>query len=356
MQTHHYCLLLAGGKGKNFWPCSRQDYPKQFLDFFGTGESLLQQNYTYVSRLFPKENIFIITNECYEGIVREQLPDVADDNLLLEPAFRNTAPAAAWGCFHIYHRDKEANILLMSCDQLILKTDEFMQSVQQALDFTAKNDWIVAFALKPTRPETECGYIQLSDEKVGGLFPKAKSYSKNPDKEFALMFLENEEFCWYTGMLAANGVTWLKAFYDQMKNVSARLEEHPHTHSEDFINTLYAYCPNHSVDRVLMENPAHICVMVGKFGWARVSTWQSLYEMAPKDKNENVILRSQTLTYDSQQNIVMLPKGKLAVLQDLQGYLVAEKDNVLVICKKNDSRSIRKFINDTQTKLGDNYL
>lgn len=356
MSNNDYCIILAGGKGTNFWPYSRESYPKQFLDFFGTGESLLQQTYTHISKIIPENQIFIVTNKRYEYIVKEQLPQVHTDNLLLEPLNRNTVPSAAWGCYHIYTINPDANILILSCDQIILKEDRFKESVRQSLDFTAGNEWIVAFALKPTRPETECGYIQVSDERVNGHFFKAKSYTKNPDREFAKIFLQSDEFYWYTSMLAGNCHTWLKAFERSVPDVLDKLRRQPDLTKDKMIDILYSYSPNLSIDRALLENPEHICVMPGTFGWARVSSWQSVYEIAPKDQDENVTQQTQTLMYDSHQNVVMLPKGKLAVIQDLNGYLIAEKDDVLVICKKNDDRCIRKFVNDAQIKLGNEYL
>lgn len=356
MLNNDYCIILAGGKGTNFWPYSRESYPKQFLDFFGTGESLLQQTYTHISQIIPENHIFIITNKAYGYLVREQLPQVSEDNILLEPLDRNTVPGAAWGCYHIYTINPEANILILSCDQVILKEERFKEAVHQSLDFTSKHEWIVAFALKPTRPETECGYIQVSDKRVNNHFFKAKSYTKNPDREFAKMFLQSDEFYWYTSMLAGNCRTWLKAFKRLMPNVLGKLTSLRNPTKDKMVDVFYSYSPNLSIDRALLENPEGICVMPGTFGWARISSWQSVYEMAPKDRDENVTQTSRTLMYNSHQNVVLLPKGKLAVIQDLNGYLVAEKDNVLVICKKNDDRCIRKFVNDAQVKLGNEYL
>ena len=356
MSNNNYCIILAGGKGVNFWPYSRESYPKQFLDFFGTGESLLQQTYNNIGQIIPEDQIFVVTNKRYEYLVKDQIPQIHPDNLLLEPLDRNTLPSAAWGCYHIYTVNPDANILILSCDQIILKEERFKEAVLQSLDFTEKNKWIVAFALKPTRPETECGYIQISDERVNDHFFKAKSYTKNPERDFAKMFLQSDEFYWYTSMLAGNCRTWMKSLAHFIPDVLDKLEKQPVLTKEKMVEVFYSYSPNLSIDRALLENPQNICVMPGNFGWARVSSWQSVYEIAPKDRDENVTQRTRTLMYNSHQNVVLLPKGKLAVIQDLNGYLIAEKDNVLVICKKNDDRCIRKFVNDAQVKLGNEYL
>ena len=296
--SNNYCVIMGGGIGSRFWPYSRKNLPKQFLDFFGTGRSLIQQTFDRYKKIVPLENIFITTNVLYKELVQEQLPELKEEQILLEPTRRSTAPCIAWASYHIKKINPNANVIVAPSDHLILKEEEFKEAIIKGL-------------------------------------------------EFAKVFVESGEFYWNSGIFLWNINTIINAFNEIMPEVCSKLSEG----EEDF-----ASCPNISIDYGIMEKANNVFVQLCDFGWADLGTWSSLYDVSPKDVNENVAINGNSLLYNCKQNVVVVPEGKLAVLQDLEGYLVAATDNVLLVCKKDDESAIRKFVNDVQIKLGDKFV
>jgi len=344
--NNNYCVIMAGGIGSRFWPYSRKSKPKQFLDFFGMGRTLLQQTFDRYSKIVPTENIFIATNSQYEELVKEQLPQLEDRQILPEPARRNTAPCVAWASAHIQKMNPNANIIVAPADHLILKEDEFMKAITQGLEFVAQSPQLLTLGIQPNRPETGYGYIQIAEEKQGDFY-KVKAFIEKPQLEFAQVFVESDEFFWNSGIFLWNVNTILQSFqthmpdmYDKIMNNDADIET----------------WPNISIDYGIMEKAENVYVQLCNFGWADLGTWGSLHEASPKDQQKNVIIKGHTLLYDCKDNIIAVPKGKLAVVQGLEDYLVADTDNVLLICKKDDENTIRKYVNDVQIKLGDEFV
>lgn len=354
-----YCVIMGGGIGSRFWPFSRKTLPKQFLDFFGTGRSLLQQTFDRFQKIIPVENIFIVTNALYENLVREQLPEITPEQILLEPTRRNTAPCIAWASYHIHALNPDANIVVAPSDHLILKEKEFLDAVQKSLDFVKGSDKLLTLGLKPNRPETGYGYIQITDEKEGD-FCKVKTFTEKPELELAKVFVESGEFYWNSGLFIWNVQTILNAFEELIPEISARLGQNTSVYGTEkettYINDNFPSCPNVSIDIGVMEKAENVFVLLGDFGWSDLGTWSSLYDLSQKDENHNVTLNSQALMYNCEGNIVALPENKLAVIQNLDGYLIAESNNVLLICKKEEENAIRKFVNDVQIKLGEEYV
>lgn len=344
--NNNYCVILAGGIGSRFWPYSRKNMPKQFLDLFGTGQTLLQQTFYRYSKTVPLENIFVVTNEKYEGLVKEQLSELHSNRILLEPTRRNTAPCIAWASSHIQRESPDANIIVAPADHLILKEDEFVEAIKKGLEFVAGSPQLLTLGIKPNRPETGYGYIQI-DEKQEGNFYKVKTFIEKPQLEFAEVFAESDEFYWNSGIFIWNVNTILDAFRTHMPEICQKLM----SGEEDFES-----CPNISIDYGIMEKASNVYVQICNFGWADLGTWNSLHEASPKDMHKNVIINGNTLLYDCQDNIIALPKGKLAVLQGLEDYLIADTDNVLLICPKDDEHTIRRYVNDVQIKLGDKFV
>ena len=357
--NHDYCVIMGGGIGSRFWPFSRKTLPKQFLDFFGTGRSLLQQTYDRFLKIIPKENIYIVTNDIYADLVKEQLPELDQKQILLEPTRRNTAPCIAWASYHIKSRDADANIVVAPSDHLILKEEEFLGAIRKGLNFVANSSKLVTLGIKPNRAETGYGYIQIDEERQEDFY-KVKTFTEKPELELAKIFIESGEFYWNSGLFIWNVNTILKAFEDLLPEISSKLapgEDKYGTESEkEFINENFPACPNVSIDFGIMEKADNAFVLLGDFGWSDLGTWSSLYDIYPKDEEGNIVLKGQSLLYDCNNNIVVLPKNKLAVIQNLEGYLIAESDNVLLICKKDEESTIRKFVNDTQMKLGEDYI
>ena len=337
---------MAGGIGSRFWPYSRKDKPKQFLDFFGTGHTLLQQTFDRYSKIVPKENIFIATNIQYEKLVKEQLPDLNEDQILLEPTRRNTAPCIAWASIHIKQLNPDANIIVAPADHLILKEVEFIEAITKGLEFVAQSPQLLTLGIKPSRPETGYGYIQIAEEK-DGIFYKVKTFIEKPQLEFAQVFIESNEFYWNSGIFLWNVNTILKAFETHIPEICETFKSYE--------NDLEAL-PNISIDYAIMEKAENVYVQICNFGWADLGTWGALHEASPKDQHKNVIMKGHTLLYECKDNIIAIPKGKLAVLQGLEDYLKADTDNVLLVCRKDDENCIRRYVNDVQVKLGDEFV
>lgn len=354
-----YCVIMGGGIGSRFWPFSRKNLPKQFLDFFGTGRSLLQQTFDRFAKIIPTENILIVTNDIYADLVKKQLPELSDSQILLEPTRRNTAPCIAWAAYHIRALNPEANIVVAPSDHLILKEEEFLTAIEKGLDFVAQDDKLLTLGIKPNRPETGYGYIQIAAPEAENFY-KVKTFTEKPELELAKVFMESGEFYWNSGLFMWNVNSILKAIRKLLPELANKLsvgEDKYNTPEEKkFIDEYFPSCPNISIDFGVMEKASNVYVSLGDFGWSDLGTWSSLYELSPKDENQNAILKCQSLTYNSRNNIIALPSGKLAVIEGLDGYLVAESDNVLLICKKDEEHAIRKYVADTQVKTGDKFI
>lgn len=359
---NNFCLILAGGKGRRLWPCSRENCPKQFLDFFSTGRTLLQQTYDRMSAFIPKENIYISTNQIYAGLVEEQLPEVSKVNILCEPIFRNTAPSLAWATHRILHVDAEARIVVVPSDQAVFKEDEFKRNVIEGLDFVGDNDCLLTMGVKPTRPEPGYGYIQVGDKADCDDVYRVKSFTEKPDREFARMFMESGEFYWNTGLFLANVQylieTFKKIFPPVLRNFKED-EGKPYSIEAEleFIKENFPSYPNLSIDYGILEKNDKVYVMKCDFGWADLGMWHSIYESMSKGEGDNVVIGSRVIAEDSRNNIIKLPDDHLGIINGLDGYIVAEKGNVLLICKKEDSSAlIRKYVNEVQVKYGEEFI
>ena len=344
--SNYYCLIMAGGSGRRFWPYSRKALPKQFLDFFGIGETLLQQTYKRYINIVPPENIYVTTNSAYKEIVMQLLPDLKEEQVILEEERRNTGPAIAYASYHIHKINPDATIIVAPSDQMILKTDIFEDSIRKGLEFASEDDRLLIMGIRPTYPETGYGYIQINEGQTGD-FHKIKTFIEKPALEFAEVFVKSNEFYWNSGIFIWKAKTILDAFKNMMPEICQRMEcEEP-----DF-----SACPNNSIEYSIIEKSDNIYVEVCEFGWADIGTWSSLYDVSPKDKDHNVVADSNVVLNNCKNNIIIMPKDKLVVLQDLDGYLVTEKGNAILICKKDDHNAQRKFFNDVKMKFGDKYI
>lgn len=357
--NNSYCVIMGGGIGSRFWPFSRETRPKQFLDFFGTGRSLLQSTFDRFNQIIPAENIFIVTNDLYAELVKEQLPKLKDDQILLEPTRRNTAPCIAFAAYHIYAINPNANIVVAPSDHLILKESHFLETIKLGLDFVEKSPSLLTLGIKPSRPETGYGYIQ-SEELGDGLFQKVKAFTEKPNFELAKVFYQSGEFYWNSGIFLWNVKTILDAFRTYLPEITIRFDagiQHFNTNQEKtFINDHFPTCPNISIDYGIMEKANNVYMLCAEFGWSDLGTWGSLYDLADKDDRQNVVLKCNAAFYESTDNIVTLPEGKLAVIQGLVDYIVVESNNVLLICKKSEEQRIKQFVADAKLKHEDEYV
>ncbi|MDR1004443.1 MAG: mannose-1-phosphate guanylyltransferase [Prevotellaceae bacterium] len=356
---NNFCVIMGGGIGSRFWPFSRKMLPKQFLDFFGTGRSLLQQTFDRFNKVIPTENILVVTNDLYADLVKEQLPELKPEQILLEPTRRNTAPCIAWASYHIRALNPNANIVVAPSDHLILKETEFLSAIQGGLDFVNRTDKLLTLGIKPNRPETGYGYIQIAERVEDNIYV-VKTFTEKPELELARVFVESGEFYWNSGLFIWNVNAIIKAIEGLLPELAAKLTPGKHLYGTPdekvFINDNFPACPNVSIDFGIMEKADNVCVSLGDFGWSDLGTWDSLYELSPKDDESNVTLKCRTLFYNSKKNMVVLPSNKLAVIDGLDGYLIAESDNVLLICKKEEEHAIRKYVNDAQIKMGEEYI
>lgn len=356
--TNRYCVIMSGGVGSRFWPFSRTNYPKQFLDFLGTGRSLIQMTYDRFARIIPKENIFIASNAAYKDLILEQLPDVPEDRILLEPQRRNTAPCIAWAAYHIQAINPNANIVVAPSDHLILKEEEFLSVIEKGFEFVSSRPALLTLGIKPNRPETGYGYIQIGETSEDEI-STVKTFTEKPNAELAKVFIESGEFFWNAGIFLWNVQSIIKAIQRYLPEISGCFEDGISVYNtdaeKDFISTHFPSCPSISIDFGVMEKASNVFVLQADFGWSDLGTWGSLYDISQKGQNENVSLKCKTLAYESSQNIVAVPE-KLVVLNGLDGYIVAESDNVLLICKKEEEQRIRQFVTDAKIEFGEEYI
>lgn len=361
IKTNNFCVILAGGKGRRLWPCSRQQYPKQFIDFFGTGRTQLQQTYDRMLKIIDRENIYINTNEQYKDIVKQQLPELSDANLMAEPIHRNTAPSVAWATHRISHINPNANLIVVPSDQLIFNEEQFKNDVLEGLQFVEQNESMLTMGVKPTRPEPGYGYIQIGDySHIDDIF-KVQSFIEKPDRSFAKMFMDSGEWYWNTGMFLSNVHYLKKRLYNLLPVVLRNLDEakpnFTYQEENEFMKENFTVYPNISIDYGILEKSDNIFVKKCDFGWVDVGTWHSIYEAMQKSEDDNVIINSDVVLEDSHKNVIKLPKGKIAVINGLDDFIVAEKDNVLLICKKEDSSAlVKKYVNEMQIKRGDDFV
>ena len=343
-----YCLILAGGKGRRLWPFSRVKYPKQFIDFFGVGRTQLQQTFDRISRLLPADHVFISTSVNYVSLVKEQLPSVPDCNILAEPLWRNTAPSICWGAHRIYNFNHEASIIVMPSDQQVINEDLFCQDVARGHEYVDTNKVILTLGVKATRPDPGYGYIQVADEEKQKDVYAVKSFTEKPDREFAQMFIDSGEFYWNTSIFMSKAEYLLSCFDTLLPAVLRKIDTSADDFSVDDENRYmlehFPSYPNISIEQGIMEKSDNVDVMTCHFGWADMSTWHGMYEATSKLEGDNVVLDSDVILDNSTNNIIKVEKGHLAVINGLSGYIVVEKDDILLICPKEDSSAlIRKY-------------
>jgi mannose-1-phosphate guanylyltransferase len=356
---NNYCVIMGGGIGSRFWPFSRENKPKQFLDFFGTGRSLLQQTFDRFKQFIPVENIFIATNEMYAGLVKEQLPEIKDNQILLEPTRRNTAPCIAYAAYRIHSIDPGANIVVTPADHLILQEQDFLRNIQTGLNFVDKFPSLLTLGVKPSRPETGYGYIQTEEGGTDNI-QKVKAFTEKPNYELAKIFFESGDFFWNSGIFIWNVKTILEAFAKYLPDITTRfnqgLDKYNTPDEEAFIKEQYPICQNISIDYGIMEKAENVYMLVADFGWSDLGSWGSLYDLTEKDEDRNAFLKCKSLFIESSDNLITLPDNKLAVIQGLNDYIVVESDNVLLICKKSEEQRIKQFVADVNMKFGTEFM
>lgn len=344
---------MAGGVGSRFWPMSTTEKPKQFIDVLGVGRSLIQLTFDRFEGVCEPENVWIVTNQCYKDIVREQLPEVPVENILCEPCRRNTAPCIAYVSWRIKTKDRNANIVVSPSDHIVTNCDEFRRVITQCLKFTSETDAIVTLGMKPSRPETGYGYIQAdlssSSPRNKEIF-RVDSFREKPDLETAKKYIRNKSYFWNAGIFIWSVSTIVNAFRVYQPTISKVFENltgvYGTPQEQEEINRVFPECENISVDYAIMENAEEIFVCPADFGWSDLGTWGSLLVQTPKDLYGNGVIGNNVSLFDTHNSIIHTLNKKKVVVQGLDGFIVAEEDDRLLICKLSEEQRIKLFSGD----------
>lgn len=357
MNENNYVVIMAGGVGSRFWPYSRTNKPKQFLDILNTGRSLIQMTYDRFKTKVPIENIYVVTHKDYGDLVKEQLPKLLPEQILLEPLRRNTAPCIAYASYKIAKKNPEAIVTIAPSDHFISNEEVYYKAWNTAVEAANDQEKLVTIGLHPNKPETGFGYIQYlnSDE----LLKKVKTFTEKPEKSLAEKFIESGDFLWNSGIFIWGVQAIIKAITEALPELSELFEEAiPKLNTPNefaAISIVYSQCNNISIDYGVMESADHVYVVAADFTWSDLGSWNALHEYSEKDIYDNVI-QANTLLYDTKNTLIKGPKDKLIIVQGLQNYLVTECDNVLLICKRDNEEKFRDFVADVKENKGKEFL
>ncbi len=355
---NNYAILMAGGVGSRFWPISMQDFPKQFHDMLGTGDTLIQKTFNRLANIIPEENIFILTNARYNDLVFEQLPSVTKRQVVLEPAMRNTAPCILYAALKIQKENEDAVMIVAPSDHWIEDETAFSNNVQTAFDYCAKNDALVTLGIKPTFPNTGYGYIEYEKTSISALKP-VHQFREKPDYETAKTFLNQGNFLWNAGIFMWSAKTVVNAFKTNQPELFSLFEKgipaYNTSEEANFIIENYAKAENISVDHAIMEKSENIFVIPATFDWNDLGTWGSLYDKLDKDDANNAIVNASVLAQDASGNMIRSPKHKVVVVDGLQDYIIVDKPDVLMIYPKSKEQDIKQVVQAVKSKFG-NHL
>ena len=357
MMEKPYIVIMAGGIGSRFWPYSRNNRPKQFLDVLGTGRTLLQMTYDRFVKLSDKSLFYVVTNKNYFHLVKEQLPEIPENQILTEPLRRNTATCVAYACYKIAQLVPEAKIIVTPADHLIVQEVKFQEKINIALEGCEGGDKLITIGIKPNRPETGYGYIQYISE-PGNPVKKVKTFTEKPNSKLAKMFVDSGDFVWNSGIFVWKVRSIINAFEKYMPDVAEVFEEgiayYNKKEEEAFTQKAYSLVKNISIDHGIMEKSNEVYMVMGDFGWSDLGSWMSLYENKSKDDFNNVI-DANALLYDTENCYIKVSHEKLVVIQGLENYLVNESENVLLICKLDSEKKFRAFVHDAKGK-GESFV
>ena len=359
MDKNNYVLIMAGGVGSRFWPKSRNNFPKQFLDILGIGQSLLQLTYNRFLKLCPPENIFIVTNSQYEDIILHQLKGITPSQLICEPSRNNTAPCIAYASFKLKSLNPEANVVVAPSDHFILYEDIFIEKIRTALSYTGKHEALVTLGITPTRPDTGYGYIKYESKEQEGVY-KVAQFKEKPTLEKAKEFLAEGNYVWNAGIFiwkVSSIINALKKHSEEIHTLFSKGEVMYNTLTERaFIDEHYPTSPNISIDYAIMEQADNVYTIPAEFGWSDLGTWASLFEAAPKDLDNNVISARQINVTDTHNSIIQISNDKLAVIKGLNDFIVVDEGNALLIYPKGQEQEIKGVVASMTTAFGERFV
>lgn len=360
MNKNQYVAIIAGGIGSRFWPKSRISYPKQFLDILNTGKTLIQYTFERFEQFIPKENIFIITSAEYASIVKEQLPDIDDNNIVCEPSRKNTAPCIALISFKIMQNNPEATLIIAPADHLILDNITFEETCKKAIQFAENNNALVTLGIKPTYPNTGYGYIQHEADSAENNIFKVRTFTEKPNLELAKTFLLSGDFLWNAGIFIWKVSTIIESFEMHEPEIYeifwSEKDKFNTAQEQETIQKIYPLCTSISIDYAIMEKADNVYVIPSSFGWSDLGTWASAYENLEKDYLGNAIAGDKVMVIDSTQCMISASHEKLLVLQGLNDFVVVDTSDVLLICKKDKEQEIKEYVAEVKRNIGDKYL
>lgn len=356
MASNRYCIIMAGGIGSRFWPLSNTDNPKQFLDLLGIGRTFLQSTYDRFSRIIPTENIYVVTNDIYKDLVMQQLPLLTEDQILLEPLRRKTAPCIAYASYKLLNIDPDANIVVTPADHLILNESEFLMAIESAFSITEKQDILMTLGITPNRPETGYGYIQINhNEAVKGHTStfKVKTFTEKPNLDIAKVFVDSGEFVWNSGIFIWSLKSILKALSTHLPEIDSLFRDgvgiYNSPQEAEFIAKVYSLCRSVSIDYGIMESASNVYVRCADFGWSDVGTWSSLFNNSPKDMANNVKVGEKILTYRTSGCIIENKTSRPIIVEGLKDYLVIQTDDATMIINKDKEHEIKNYAADVES-------
>lgn len=360
MNENNYVAIMAGGIGSRFWPVSRLNYPKQFLDILNLGKTLIQSTYDRFAEFIPNENIFVVTSYQYKEIVEKQLPQLKPENILCEPSRKNTAPCIAYVSYKLHQLNPKSNLICAPADHLILDDTSFRKVTLEALGFTEKNNALITLGIKPIAPKTGYGYIQHEQHAVSDNIYKVKTFTEKPDIELAKKFIISGDFLWNAGIFVWRTESIIKSFekhlpemheiFDSAKTQLINSEE------KAAIDLIYPLCVNISIDYGILEKAENVYVIPSEFGWSDLGTWGSAYENLEKDYMENAAAGNNVILFDCTKNVIHSQNDKLILLQGLDDFIVVDTEDVLLVCKKEKEQNIKEYVAEVKRNKGERYL
>ncbi len=350
MEKNRFCVIMAGGVGSRFWPMSKEERPKQFLDILGTGKTFIRQTYERFRTIIPNENFVVLTNYAYKNIVLEEIPELEATQVLCEPARRNTAPCIAYAAYHINAIDPDAAMVVAPSDHLITDTCEFERVIKASFEFVSENDALMTIGLKPTRPETGYGYIQTCGQVDLNTITKVKTFTEKPDRELAQVFVSSGEFLWNSGIFIWSCRSIMEAYSKYLPEVDSVFAEGADyfgtSYESNYIERAFGSCKSISVDYGIMEKADNVYVYSADFGWSDIGTWGSLFEHAAKDDRNNTVSGGKVVVKNVSNSIVRVGKDKKAIIDGLDNYIVVCDENVLLVCSREREQNIKIYIDE----------
>ena len=360
MNEHQYAVIMAGGIGSRFWPMSRQDFPKQFLDILNTGQTLVQSTFQRLTDFVPPENIFVVTSNEYIPIVEQQLPQIKKENILGEPSRKNTAPCIAYISFKLMQKDPKALLIVAPADHLVLDRIAFKKVCLEALSFVGKHNALITLGITPQKPNTGYGYIQRELQSVTDNVYKVKTFTEKPNLELAKTFLASGDFLWNAGIFVWQVKNIIKAFETYLPEMYdvflAEKEAFNGPDEKKALEHIYPLCTNISIDFGIMEKANNVYVIPSSFGWSDLGTWNSAYENLEKDYLGNAVAGKNVMVIDATKCIVHSGNKKLLVLQGLEDFIIVDTNDVLLICKREKEQEIKDYVAEVRRNIGDEYL